>query len=91
MKEKWNDFSESQWNEIRKMGRLRFSIEYGVMRWGLIMFLVMTSFNFTFNYEGNSFYEIIKFILLNMTIWIVAGYIYGFTIFHFREKLHKKQ
>lgn len=84
------NFSDTEWKAIREGGQHKFSVRYGVMRWGIVMFLVMTVFNYTVNYNGSALYDLLKFLLLNISIWVTAGYLYGLIVFHLLNKKYNK-
>jgi len=78
------NFLDSEWSELRKLGLIKFSFQYGVLRWGDFMFIVMTSFNYFFLNIGEKSFTL--FLIRHGFIWFVLGFIYGLAIFFSRDK-----
>ncbi len=83
------NFLDSEWRELRKLGLTKFSFQYGVLRWGAFMFIIMTSFNYFLFFEsGTKSFPV--FLIRNGLIWFVAGYLYGIAVFLSRDKQFRK-
>ena len=77
----WLDknFSLKKWEAIRTMGRTNYIIRYGVLGWGLWMFVAMSLF---FHYQAAN-YDLAcmtfswSTVCINAVIFSVAGYFMG--------------
>jgi MFS family permease len=79
------------WAVTRKMGKGRFIFQRGVLAWGIPMYLFMAALPaISGRVEATVFY-----FLWQMCLWLAAGALFGFVIWHFSEKsflkLHGKQ
>lgn len=85
----WDRKSLAMWKLERQKGLLRYSLEVGVLKWGLWMFVIFVSFQIiTFELSGIG--SILRILWTNGLIWGVAGWLYGNLIFYFTDKEYIK-
>ena len=80
-----NKKNYEQWKETREKGRTKFIIQNGVLTYGVAMFVVMT-----FIVNRNSDPHTAISILINLLIWLSAGFFFGLILWTVQEKSFKK-
>ncbi|WOO41935.1 hypothetical protein [Rubellicoccus peritrichatus] len=68
------------WTKTRAMGQLRYILRYGVLYWGVPMFVVMT---FIVNPERA---KSIGMLAASAGIWAVGGALFGLVMWNVMEK-----
>ncbi|MFI3189444.1 hypothetical protein BCS42_12575 [Crenothrix sp. D3] len=85
----WSEKSHNAWADVRKMGRWKFILYNGVVRWGVPMFLVMACspvfFGFPYRIQPTGYYWVWQPLL-----WAVIGFLYGLFTWSASEKWFQK-
>ena len=85
----WDSKSLAMWKLERQKGLLRYSLEVGVLKWGLWMFVIFVIFQII-SFELSGIGSIVRILWTNGLIWGVAGWLYGNLIFYFTDKEYIK-
>ena len=73
-----------RWRAARAKGRWRYILLYGVLAWGIPMFVVMT---FVLN-PGRA--QNAGLLALQLVIWLVGGAMFGTTMWYVNERNFRK-
>lgn len=77
---RWTPKSVAKWEQRRRGGKKRFVWQFGVLSWGIPMFIFMTSFMYIREY-GTTWPSMVNLpvslVLINAVIWPIAGYWFG--------------
>jgi len=74
-----------QWETTKTKGKTRYLLLVGVLGWGLPMFIVMT-----FIIGPGSFNKSIGGIVINTIIWLIGGFVFGYTCWYYADKKYNK-
>lgn len=85
----WDSKSLAMWKSERQKGLLRYSLEIGILKWGLWMFVIFVSFQII-SFEQSGIGSIVRILSTNGLIWGVAGWLYGNLKFYFTDKEYIK-
>lgn len=93
------ELSDSQlksWEKTRLKGKRHFILYRGVLGWGLYMFFVMTFYSHLkavdFKFSALNFNSIsLSIVVINITVWMIGGFLYGWWTWSLSEKSYKKQ
>jgi Flp pilus assembly protein TadB len=75
------------WEITRETGRTKFILIDGILRWGVLMFILMT-----FCVEPQRWHTPLtaKSVIVSACIWIVAGAVFGWLVWMSSERKYKK-
>lgn len=85
----WDCNNCRKWKAHRKKGHISFSIEMGVMKWGMWMFISFVLFQL-FTLELDDVYSVVKILLSNFVMWSISGFVYGYLIFYYTDQAYLK-
>jgi hypothetical protein len=71
----WWSEKTQRWRAIRAKGRARFVLLYGVLGWGLGMFVIMSVLPMLFGWPR--WIHIHASLLLGSVLWILGGVLWG--------------
>jgi hypothetical protein len=74
--------AKAKWLKTRELGYLRFVLQYGVVYWGVPMFLFMTFIVFRL-FENRFSFGLLS---IHVQIWVVAGAAFGISNWSHSEK-----
>jgi antibiotic biosynthesis monooxygenase (ABM) superfamily enzyme len=79
----------NSWFELKKRGRKRFVWRYGILLWGLWMFLVFSIWTLFRGPRTHalSIAKYISLIILNLIVWSIGGLVFGLFLW---SRLQKK-
>ncbi|MFA6617790.1 MAG: hypothetical protein WCT23_01820 [Candidatus Neomarinimicrobiota bacterium] len=79
--------NKANWAKIRKMGKTKFILIYGVLFWGLIMAIAF----FFFNLRQNQSVPWYVHLLISLSIFTIAGYFVGHLTWKSAEKKYHEK
>ena len=77
--------SAAKWEKNRSKGKSHFVWRYGVLGWGLCMFVVMTVLNYIRHPDS-----LAQTLIINAIIWPIGGYVWGVWMWAISERAYKK-
>ncbi len=84
----YSEKAHQRWKKTREMGMLKFILKYGILFFGIPMWLYLSGFEyFTERNRNLSFWNLLKIYSLFIP---VGGIIYGFMTWHFSERRFKR-
>ena len=72
-----------RWKRMRQLGKARYILQTGVLRWGMTMFIVMT---FVINIRPES----LKGVAVALTIWAFGGLLFGWLTWEVGERRYHR-
>ncbi len=83
-----NSKSTKWWERTRKKGKTRYILVNGVLFWGVPM-LIFMSFIGDRNPFSNGLFSAAS--LVHYIVWLGAGLVYGFAMWHYFERKYAKE
>jgi hypothetical protein len=82
-----NPAQQERWQQMKAKGKKSFILRAGIFRFGGFMFVLMTGIDLLRKPPFPR--EVMDYafdITINLLIWPLAGYVFGFCMWHFYEK-----
>lgn len=81
----------NKWEEIRAKGKNHYIWNYGVLRWGLFMFIAMTiAQSIKLSKADFTLKRVLVIILTNLILFPIGGYFFGLLTWRSYEKKFNK-